>query len=82
MLASRKLVDTEKTHVQLHHLPECGPGKDFDFMSHHTHFVEGGLPVKDNKISILKMPFYGIPDLKVQVTRLLVVPEITLILIS
>ena len=55
--------------------PESGPGQDFDLVSHHTHLMKGGLSVEHNIVTVLHVPFYYVPYLKMQVARFLHVPE-------
>lgn len=45
-------------------------------MTHHRHFVQGGLPVKDDDVAVAHVPLHLVADLKVKVTRFWVETEV------
>lgn len=38
--------------------PECGPRKNLDLVTHHTHFVEGRLSVEHNVVIVLHVSLH------------------------
>ena len=56
--------------------PEGGPGQHLHFVTHHRHFVQRWLTVKDDKVVVLHVSLYLVPDLKVKVARLGMVSQV------
>lgn len=50
--------------------PECGPGKNLDLVTHHTHFVEGGLSVEHDVVIILHVSLHLIKESSMSINQI------------
>ena len=56
--------------------PEGAPGQDLHPVPHHTHLVEGGLPVEHHQVAVPDVPLHLVAALQVQVGGLGVEPQV------
>ena len=53
-----------------------GPGKNLDSVTHHRHFVKGGLPVENDKVVVPQMTLDLVTKLKVKIAWFRVITEV------
>lgn len=58
-----------RSNTQIH--SKSRVGQHFDPMTHHTHFVQRGLSVKQNQISIVQVAFYCIAWLQMLIRQIM-----------